>query len=34
MLGMGSEDEDVDSKVGTVVGGDSEFSESDKDVEE
>ena len=34
MLGMGSEDEDVDSEVGTIAGGDSEFSESDEDVEE
>ena len=34
MLGMGSEDEDIDSEVGTVVGGYSEFSESDEDGEE
>ena len=34
MLGMGSDDEDVDSEVGTVVGGDSEFFESDEDGEE
>ena len=34
MLGMETEDEDVDSEVGTVVGGDSEFSESDEDGEE
>ena len=34
MLGMGSEDEDVDSEVGTVVGGDSELFESDEDGEE
>ena len=34
MLGMGSENEDVDSEISTVVGGDSEFSESDEDVEE
>ena len=31
MVGMGSEDEDVDNEVGTVVGGDSEFAESDED---
>ena len=30
-MGMGSEDEDVDNEVGTVVGGDSEFAESDED---
>ena len=34
MLGMGSEDEDIDSEVDTVVGGESEFSESDEDGEE
>ena len=34
MLGTGREDEDVDSEVGTVAGGDSEYSESDEDVEE
>ena len=34
MLGMGREDEDVDSEVGTVVGGESELSESDEDEEE
>ena len=34
MLGTGSEDESVDSEVGTVAGGDSEFPESDEDVEE
>ena len=31
MVGMGSEDEDVDNEVGTVVGGDSEFAESVED---
>ena len=34
MLGTGSEDEDVDSEVGTVVGGESELFESDEDGEE
>ena len=34
MLGMGREDEDVDSEVGTVEGGDFELSESDEDEEE
>ena len=34
MLGMGREDEDVDSEVGTVGGGESELSESDEDEEE
>ena len=34
MLGMGSEDEGVECEVGTVAGGDSEFPESDEDVEE
>ena len=34
MLGMGSEDEDVNSEVGTVGGGDSKFSVSDEDGEE
>ena len=34
MLGKGTEDEGVESEVGTVAGGDSEFSESDEDVEE
>ena len=34
MLGTGSEDEDVESEVGTVAGGDSEFFESDEDVED
>ena len=34
MLGMGKEDEDVDSEVGTVVEGNSEFSESNEDGEE
>ena len=34
MLGTGSEDEGVESEVGTVAGGDSEFSESVEDVEE
>ena len=34
MLGTGSEDEGIDREVGTVAGGDSEFSESDEDVEE
>ena len=34
MLGMGREDEDVDSEVGTVGGGESELSESDSDEEE
>ena len=31
MLGMGREDEDVDSEVGTVGGGKSELSESDSE---
>ena len=34
MLGTGSEDEGVGSEVGTVAGGDTEFSESDEDAEE
>ena len=34
MLGMGREDEDVDTEVGTVGGGESELSESDSDEEE
>ena len=34
MLGMGREDEDVDSDVGTVGGRESEWSESDEDEEE
>ena len=34
MLSIGREDEDVDSEVGTVGGGESEFSESDEDGEE
>ena len=34
MLGMGREDEDVDSAVGTAGGGDSELSESDEDEKE
>ena len=34
MLGMGREDEDVDSEVSTVGGGESELSESDSDKEE
>ena len=34
MLGMGREDEYVDSEVGTVGGGESELSESDEDEEE
>ena len=34
MLGMGREDEDVDSEVGTVRGGDSELTKSDEHEEE
>ena len=34
MLGMGREDEDVDSEVGTVGGGESELFESDEDEKE
>ena len=34
MLGTGSEDEGVEREVGTVAGGDPEFSESDGDGEE
>ena len=34
MLGIGREEEDVDSEVGTVGGGESESSESDEDEEE
>ena len=34
MLGMGREDEDVDTEVGTVGCGESELSESDSDEEE
>ena len=34
MLGMGRKNEDVDSEVGTVGGGESDLSESDEDEEE
>ena len=34
MLGMGREDEDVDSEAGSVGGGEYELSKSDEDDEE
>ena len=34
MLGMAREDEDVNTEVGTVVGGESKLSDSDEDEEE